>query len=308
MDADAVCETVFDDEEAVRVDAQPGSAANSLKHGLTAKKTVPECLQLQVEKYRQKLCEEIRPQTFRQRILVDEMARHAAAMKLCEELEAAVLRCGAKNAAAVPTESGQATAPDRDDMLTAAGASQALERMSKYRRQHERGYFSAMYSLRDESNSERDLAPAVSPRHFDDEESCEQHLLARREHAGWCCPRCGKKKGNWLAKSKRWECSGCGFQVGLRDGTIMERSPLSLRQWFAAIIAVCSDLTILASVLTDIVGIQRVATARKMRQSILEAIESPQHDRLLAGLQKFASVRFPESSARRERNSPKRKS
>lgn len=287
---------------------QSASAANSLKHGLTATKTVPESLQLRIEEYRQELCEEVQPQTFRQRILVEEMARHSAAMKLCEELEASALRCGAKNAMAIPSESGEAAAPDRDDVLTSAGASQALERVSKYRRQHERGYFSAMYNLRIELNSEHDLVPADPPRHFDDEEDCEQHLLARREHAGWCCPRCGKKKGNWLPKSKRWECGCCVFQVGLRDGTIMERSPLPLRQWFAATIAVCSDLTIAASVLADVVGIQRLATVRKMRQSILEAIESPQRDRLLAGLQKFATSRPPEPSARRLRKAPNRKS
>lgn len=289
-------------------DAQRGATANSLKHGLTAMRTVPESLQLRIEEYRQELCEEVQPQTFRQRILVEEMARHSAAMKLCEELEAAALRCGAKNATAVSSGSGEAAAPDHDDVMTAAGASQALERVSKYRRQHERGYFSAMYNLRIELNSEPDPVSAVSPRHFDDEGDCEQHLLARREHAGWCCPRCGKKKGSWLPKSKRWECGCCGFQVGLRDGTVMERSPLPLRQWFAAIIAVCADLTIAASVLADVVGIQRLATVRKMRQSILEAIESPQRDRLLAGLQRFSTSRPPEPSVRRQRNSPKRKS
>ncbi len=209
--------------------AQSASAANSLKHGLTAEKTVPESLRLRVEEYRQELHEEIKPQTFRQRILVEGMARHSAAMKLCEELEASALRCGAKNATAVSSGSGEAAAPDHDDVMTAAGASQALERVSKYRRQHERGYFSAMYNLRIELNSEHDPVPAVLPRHFDDEGDCEQHLLARRERDGWCCPRCGKKKGSWLPKSKRWECGCCGFQVGLRDGTIMEKSPLSLR-------------------------------------------------------------------------------
>lgn len=308
MDEDTGIEAAGDKGNVAPGKAQSGSAANSLKHGLTATKTVPESLRLRVEEYRRELCEEVQPQTFRQRILVEEMARHSAAMKLCEELEASALRCGAKNATVVPSESGEAAAQDRDDVLTAAGASQALERVSKYRRQHERGYFSAMYNLRIELNSEQGLVPAVPSRHFDDEAGCEQYLLARRARDGWCCPRCGKKKGSWLPKSKRWECGCCGFQVGLRDGTVMERSPLPLRQWFAAIIAVCADLTIVASVLADVVGIQRLATVRKMRQSILEAIESPQRDRLLAGLQKFSKSRPPEPSVRRQRNAPKRKS
>lgn len=308
MDEDLGTETDGDKGNVAPGRVQGASAANSLKHGLTATQTVPESLRLRIEEYRQELCEEVQPRTFRQRILVEEMARHSAAMKLCEELEASALRCGAKNATAVPSDSGESAAPDHDDVLTAAGASQALERVSKYRRQHERGYFSAMYNLRIELNSEHDLVPAVPPRDFDDEEDCEQHLLARREHSGWCCPRCGKKKGSWLPKSKRWECGRCGFQVGLRDGTLMERSPLALRQWFAAIITVCADLTISASVLADVIGIQRLATVRKMRQSILEAIDSPQRDRLLAGLQKFATSRPSEPSARRQQKSPKRKS
>ncbi len=41
-------------------DAQWGAAANSLKHGLTAKTAMPESLRLRVEGYRQSLCDESR--------------------------------------------------------------------------------------------------------------------------------------------------------------------------------------------------------------------------------------------------------
>jgi hypothetical protein len=111
------------------------------------------------------------------------------------------------------------------------------------------------------------------------------HKRARRR-AG-VCPRCGDRNGHWLA-CQRWECSACGLQVGLRWGSVMEGSRLPLRIWFMAIGEVLADPAIRPEQLQQAIELPRLGTVRKLLGIILEAIASPDVDRLLAGLQRLA--------------------
>ena len=62
-----------------------GSSANAVTHGLTAKKILPEKLRRQTAQLREQLSEELCPTSALESILVDELARHAAALKFSAE-------------------------------------------------------------------------------------------------------------------------------------------------------------------------------------------------------------------------------
>ena len=80
----------------------------------------------------------------------------------------------------------------------------------------------------------------------------------------------------------------CGLQVGLRWGSVMEGSRLPLRIWFMAIGEVLADPAIRPERLQQAIELPRLGTVRTLLTRILTAIQSPDVDRLLAGLQRLA--------------------
>jgi hypothetical protein len=96
--------------------------------------------------------------------------------------------------------------------LTAALTSEALERVARYRRNHEKAAFKALEWLR--QSQESDGSPAlpqavVSTKRFANLEECEAYLQKRFSAPDWRCPRCKKAHGHWLSRRKLWECSDC---------------------------------------------------------------------------------------------------
>jgi hypothetical protein len=78
-------------------------------------------------------------------------------------------------------------------------------------------------------------------------------------------------------------CAGCNRQLGLRAGTIMERSPLALTVWFAAIRHLVCNRNISIRDLAASIGIQRLATVRRLARRIRDALDSGRTE-WLAGL------------------------
>lgn len=70
---------------------------------------------------------------------------------------------------------------------------------------------------------------------FPTEESCEAYLKLKREEEGIVCEKCHGAKHYWTNTIKVWKCVNCGTRVSLKAGTLMERTHLSLRIWFAVI-------------------------------------------------------------------------
>jgi transposase-like protein len=219
------------------------------------------------------------------------MARHAAALELVEQAETAVLRCGARSPlAALDPVAQDGPEEHAECQLAAAVTTDALDRVTRYRRAHEKGFHAALLRLREVQMSARRTPAIALPNsipQFTTEHECEAYLLARARRQPWTCPQCGPARRYWLAVRRRWQCAGCGRQLSLRAGTVLAGSPLPLTAWFAAIGALVGDPYLGTNVLAQVVGVRRLATVRQLAQKIRAALSSPQRTEELAGLDEF---------------------
>jgi transposase-like protein len=109
-----------------------------------------------------------------------------------------------------------------------------------------------------------------------------------------CGVLCGHRRGWLLIRRRRWLCAGCNRQLGLRAGTVMERSPLALTAWFAAVRQVVRKRAISVQELAASIGIRRLATVRGVARRIREALDSGRATDRLAGLKEiFQADRRP---------------
>lgn len=217
-------------------------------------------------------------------MLLRELARHSAALELVEDAELSVLRYGCLSSSALllPPE-GQ----EEDVCLASAVTSDAAERVTRYRRAHEKGFHAALQrflDLRTNQQARKPMRMKEEGLHFTDERACAAWLRKRLLHVDHRCAACGHAHGHWLADRQRWECARCGRQMGLRAGTLMERSQFPLVLWFKAIAALRANPSICATELATALGVARLATVRSIMQRIRSALESPHRSSLLAGL------------------------
>ena len=275
--------------------------ADGVEDGLAAAKRLPAQISIRAAEINQRLTEQQRPKTELQRILWQQVAHRASSIEFWDSCEASILRVGGRNAAriaeaTVSPGSGSSDLPQEtsaDDYLAAAISSENLEKLNRNRRQHQHGLFRALAFIDVlTTNSEKERFAKLEltdiRRHFPDRITCEQYLISQQVVEQWRCPHCGDgPKRCWLKGRRRWECGQCGSQQGLRQGTIMEHSPLPIEKWFWSILLVCSSLDLSAASLADAVEIARIATARRMLSAILLALQSPDRDRLLMGLPRF---------------------
>jgi len=277
--------------QSVAAPPQLGRAANAATHGLTAKKLQPAIFGTEVlERQRQRFRAEWQPATPTEACLVEELARHAAALERATPIEEAVLRTSARELSSISDTNGdQAAAQDR--VLAAACGSETIDRITRYRRAHEKGFFAALTRLRElrESSAAVVLPPKLSALQFD-ATACMRYLRRRRELKG--CPACGAIEGKWLGSRDVWQCRKCRRQVGPRSGTVCECSPLPVHMWFAAIAAIFENWSIGTDALAEMIGIRREKTVRAMAQRIREACESLDSERLLAGLDTLTLIQL----------------
>jgi transposase-like protein len=246
-----------------------------------AAKPLPDSLSLKNEQYREALRAELAPSTALESIFVDEMARHAAALEFSGAAEGRVLRFGARCQELLPRHTSPDEEAELEAMFAAALTNNAVERTERFGQNHRRGFYKAyaqLQALRGDVVAEEGLATA-----FDREGACEMYLVGRMHAHPQRCPLCNKRKHHYLRSRRRWECAGCGAQFGLKAGTVMERSPLPLTVWFAAILTVCAAPGIASRELAEQIGVRRLATVRNMLRAILDAIASPDAETLLAG-------------------------
>jgi hypothetical protein len=248
----------------------------------------------QVDQHRVAFEREFKPANPTEVLLVAELARHATMMDLGEQAEAAVLRHGARELSKVILRLAGEAADDggerEDAILSAAVSTDALDKFNRYRRGHEKAFFAALNKLREIQAERRDRAKTniveVIERInlFGTEEACEKHLGERFRRADWQCPYCASKRGSWLQRQKRWECAACHHQVGLRFGTVMQRSRLPLRVWFMAILEIRKNANTSTSQLMEVLGIQRRGTACSLIKRIAAAMDTHEASDLLAGI------------------------
>jgi hypothetical protein len=270
-----------------RVESGPGrSRQNAITHGLTATTLLGKVLGENLGCHKDRLRSEWQPTSPTQEILILEMARHAAYLELAEQAEPAVMRCGATSAdllSANDTKNGN----NIDSYLTAAVTSDALERVCRYRRSHEKGFHSALLRLRElKAQEQPSQGQCKSALDFavHSEAECEAYLVDWAKRHNNRCPKCGTARCYWLALRCLWQCAICSCQFGLRAGTVMADSPLSLRCWFIAIRSLIANETISTKELAAAIGIRRLPTVRQLAARIRAALASPSATALLAGL------------------------
>ena len=263
---------------------------NAVKHGLASKTLLPQVLRKeQVDEYQATFERQFRPTTPTESILVTELARHASRMELGEQAEGAVLRHGARELSKVILGSvGEATGDDEreDAILSAAVSTDALDKFNRYRRGHEKAFFAALNKLREIQSERKEREKTNDPTAlFATEEACERHLAERFRRTDWRCPHCNNANGSWLQRQKRWECGACHRQIGLRFGTVMQRSQLPLRTWFRAIMEIRKEPNTSTSQLMKVLGIKRGGTVRSLMKRIMKAMAKCEVSKLLAGIE-----------------------
>ena len=278
--------------------AIPGAGA--IQDTLAAAKELPETVPLRAAEISRLLIAEQRPKTELQRILWSEVGCRASCLEFLAACEAPILRTGAKNAprvaevtAVVEKRNDLPREITADDYLAAAISSEYLEKLNRHRSQHSAALsralnFLGVLAAKEESGRVAKLGIEKIRRLFPDRVTCEQFLITQQQGDQWRCPHCGEgSKRCWLKGRKRWECGHCHAQIGMRQATVAEHSPLPLERWFWSVLLVCCDLEISAAALAESVEIPRIATARRILATILVALQSPDRERLLMGLPGF---------------------
>jgi transposase-like protein len=267
------------------------SRRNAITHAMTATTLLPQILGAdRVEFYRLHFGQELKPRSYVERVIVAELARHAARLEFAEQAEEALLRTGARRLAQL-VNTGDGGAEVDDAGLCSAVANHLLDQFTRYRAGHEKGFFRALHGMRDLTTSQAGSRHANKrigfEAYFADEQACEDYLKNRFDRATWRCPRCSSVKGHWLPSRRCWECADCRRQTGLRGATVMQRSALPLAKWFSAIQLLLVDPRISPGEIGHRIGIRRDATVRRMITKIRRAIDSPDAWKLLAGLDTY---------------------
>ena len=76
---------------------------------------------------------------------------------------------------------------------------------------------------------------------FATEEACPKYLAECRWPDGFICPRCGNRSSYEIVKARRWQCTGCRYQVSLTAGTILHNTKTPLTAWFWAAYLMTTD-------------------------------------------------------------------
>ena len=269
------------------------SRRNAVKHGLCANTLLAEVFRTRSSRTPSRKTAHRHPTSPTQEILVTELARHAAALETAERAEAAVLRFGMRGAITLRNADDNPE-NDLDMLLTGAVTTEAIERLTRYRRAHEKGWFAALLRLREAKAMERPegmIAPPAPMAIFSSEGACEEYLIARARRADRHCPRCGWRRGYWLANRRRWQCAACSRQFGIRSGTVLEGSSLPLKTWLVAIQTILENRTISVQALATATGVRRLWTARRVALKIRRALDSQHATELLAGLDEIVRLR-----------------
>jgi hypothetical protein len=267
------------------------SRCNAIRHGLSADTLLPDVLgRALVEEAFGRLVAEWQPATPTQEYFVRELARHQAALARVELMEQAVLRRGARGALGLLDEECDTDDERLDAMLAGSGTSDALERITRYRRTHERAVLKSLAALRDlrlRAAAAPVPPPAPPPPAFTREDQCQAYLIARQRDRGMVCPRCDGRQLTWIAGRQVWQCRGCRRQMGIRWQTVMAGSRVGLLAWFRAIELLLRRPQASAVELSTATGIERPATLRRLAARIRQALATQTASEQLAGLDRY---------------------
>src|SRR5689334_3424252 len=116
---------------------------------------------------------------------------------------------------------------------------------------------------------------------FASEEDCRRYLVACRWPDGFRCPRCGEPDPYELAGRELLQCRSCRHQTSVTAGTVLHRTRVPLRPWFAAAYLVTTRTPGFSAVqLQRQLGLARYETAWTMLHELRRAMLRPERDRL----------------------------
>jgi transposase-like protein len=116
---------------------------------------------------------------------------------------------------------------------------------------------------------------------FASEADCRRYLVACRWPDGFRCPRCGEPDAYELAGRELLQCRSCRHQASVTAGTVLHRTHVPLRLWFAAAYLVTTHTPGFSAVqLQRQLGLARYETAWTMLHKLRRAMLRPERDRL----------------------------
>jgi transposase-like protein len=116
---------------------------------------------------------------------------------------------------------------------------------------------------------------------FASEADCHRYLVACRWPDGFRCPRCGEPEAYELAGRELLQCRSCRHQTSVTAGTVLDRTRVPLRLWFAAAYLVTTHTPGFSAVqLQRLLGLARYETAWTMLHKLRRAMLRPERGRL----------------------------
>src|SRR3954469_20084595 len=116
---------------------------------------------------------------------------------------------------------------------------------------------------------------------FASEADCRRYLVACRWPDGFRCPRCGEPDAYGLAGRELLQCRACRHQTSVTAGTVLHRTHVPLRLWFAAAYLITTHTPGFSAVqLQRQLGLARYETAWTMLHKLRRAMIRPERDRL----------------------------
>jgi len=88
-------------------------------------------------------------------------------------------------------------------------------------------------------NFPRTLMEAI--KYFSDADIALDFMVQLRWPEGPTCPNCQSKEHSFLSTRRVWKCKACKKQYTVKQGTIMEDSPIALDKWLCAIWMIAND-------------------------------------------------------------------
>src|SRR5215212_11905446 len=70
--------------------------------------------------------------------------------------------------------------------------------------------------------------------YFSNLDTCTTFMAQIRWPEGVTCPNCEGKAVSYLSTRFMWKCKACKKQFSVKQGTVMEDSPIGLDKWLAA--------------------------------------------------------------------------
>src|SRR5919199_2136947 len=116
---------------------------------------------------------------------------------------------------------------------------------------------------------------------FAAEEDRRRYLMACRWPDGFRCPRCGAREAYEVAGRELLQCRSCRHQASVTAGTVLHRTHVPLRLWFAAAYLITTHTPGFSAVqLQRQLGLARYETAWAMLHKLRRAMVRPERDRL----------------------------